>query len=616
MGRIMTPSNPDDLRTGSSSGDPAPAAGDSYPTAGERIVDRGALAWLDHWGLRETRMWWVTAACAVVALVLAATAWHTSGPRVAIEFVEGYGLRPGDAVRLRGIDIGTVEHVVLNPALDRVEVTVQLMQEADAIAREGSQFWIERPQVTLSAVRGLETVVGPKYIAVQPGPSEGPKCQRFVGVESPRQIIDSGKHSLTLHFRQGHGLRAGSPVRFRGVQVGEVVDMALAPSATEILVRVDLIQGASQLARTGSLFWIERPQVGLAAVSGLDTVVGGPYLAVNSGSLDGPLVSQLTGLEAPPTETDGVGGLEVTLESDSRNSLQAGSPVIYRGVPIGRVTHVGLASDAASVETRLYIESEYLDLVRDNSKFWPISGVDVRLGFTGIRLGAESLATITAGGVAMATPDEPGGRVAAGYRFPLEAEANSSWLKWKPHLPVGTRIRPDLQPLSVKLRGTFSWPTKRWGLTRTQQQRTWVHVLPDQKLLCALNLGEIESLPDETIFEIEGQSIPLTKQNLKQRGSLAVISGVKLPNPPAAWKAQELRPPQAPEDCVVVSGTDSVPVAASRLQPGKLWLVDVSVPLTPDWHGAGVISRADGALIGLLIWRDGTALIAPYSPQP
>ena len=588
----MTPSDPDNPRSDISPGDSAPAAGNSFPTASERTVGRGPAAWLDHWGLRETRMWWLTAACAVVALVLVATAWHSSGPRVTIEFVEGHGLRPGDAVRLRGIDVGTVEHVVLNPALDRVEVTVQLMQEASAIAREGTQFWIERPQVGLSAVRGLDTVVGPKYIAVQPGPSEGPKRLRFLGVESPRQIIDSGKHSLTLHFRQGHGLRAGSPVRFRGVQVGEVVDVALAPSATEILVRVDLIQGASQLARAGSLFWIERPQLGVAAVSGLDTVVAGPYLAVSSGSLDGPLVSELTGLEAPPVETEGVGGLEVTLESDSRNSLQTGSPVIYRGVPIGRVTHVGLASDAASVETRLYIESEYLDLVRDNSKFWPISGVDVRLGFTGIKLDAESLATITAGGVAMATPDEPGGRVAAGHRFPLETDANSSWLNWRPHLPVGTRIRPDLEPLSVRLRGTFSWPRKRWGMTRLQQQRTWVHLLPDQKLLCALNLGEAESLPDETIFEIEGQSVPLTKQNLQQRGSLAVISGVQLPNPPAAWKAKELRQPHAPEDCVVVSGTDSVPVAASRLQPGNLWVVDVSVPLTPDWHGAGVISRA------------------------
>jgi paraquat-inducible protein B len=132
--------------------------------------------------------------------------------------------------------------------------------------------------------------------------------------------------------------------------------------------------------------------------------------------------------------------------------------------------------------------------------------------------------------------------------------------------------------------------------------------------LCALNLEGADSLPAGTTFEIEGQSVPLSKQNLQQRGSLAVITGVQLPNLPAAWKPNELRQPKGPEDCVVVSGTDSVPVAASRLQPGKLWVVDISVPLTSDWHGAGVISRADGALIGLVIWHEGTALVAPWSP--
>ena len=138
----MTPSDPDNPRSDGSLGDSASAAGNSFPTAGERTAAGGLGAWLDHWGLRETRMWWLTAACAVVALVLVATAWHSSGLSVTIEFVEGHGLQPGDAVRLRGIDVGTVEHVVLNPALDRVQVTVQLMREASAIAREGTLFWI------------------------------------------------------------------------------------------------------------------------------------------------------------------------------------------------------------------------------------------------------------------------------------------------------------------------------------------------------------------------------------------------------------------------------------------------------------------------------------------
>ena len=185
-------------------------------------------------------MWWITAACAVLALSLVATAWRSPGPIVTIEFAEGHGIQPGDPVRLRGIDVGVVEHVVLDAALERVRVTARLMREARQLAREGTLFWIERPQVGLDAVRGLDTVVGPKYVGVQPGPSDGPARDLFVGVESPRQVVGDGKHTLTLQFRQGHGIRAGSPVRFRGVQVGEVVDVGLSASGSEVLVRVEL----------------------------------------------------------------------------------------------------------------------------------------------------------------------------------------------------------------------------------------------------------------------------------------------------------------------------------------------------------------------------------------
>ena len=593
--------------------DPASVAADTFPEARIQATPRGWwTVWGERWGLRATRMWWITAACAVLALSLVATAWRSPGPVVKIEFAEGHGIQPGDPVRLRGIDVGVVEHVVLDAALERVLVTARLMRESSQLAREGTLFWIERPQVGLDAVRGLDTVVGPKYVGVQPGPSDGPAQNRFVGVESPRQVVGDGKRTLTLQFRQGHGIRAGSSVRFRGVQVGEVVDVGLSASGSEVLVRVELARGAAGLARTGSQFWIERPQVGVAAVRGLDTMVTGPYLAVSPGPAEGLPVDQLSGLESPPAESDAVGGIEITLESDARQGLQMGSPVTYRGVTIGQVMHVGLASDAASVETRLYIEPEYREVVRDNSMFWPVSGVDVRLGFTGVTLDAESLATITAGGVAMATPNEASGPVASGHRFRLEAQVDDDWLAWRPHLPVGARVLPDREPLAVGLRGTFTWPRRRWGVTRSRQQCTWVHVLSGQRLLCALVAGEQDMLPSDLKFEIEGQTIPMTSDNFQLQGALALIRAVDLPKSMPAWEDSELRVPGRPEDCVLVAGTDSMTISAARLQNGELWAVDTSLPLTADWHGACAVARTDGALIGLVMWRDGAAFIAPW----
>jgi hypothetical protein len=547
--------------------------------------------WSERLGLRETRMWWVTAACAILALALMATFWRPGGPTVTVEFVEGHGIQPGDPVRLRGIDVGVVEHVLLDADQEKVLVTAKLMRESSRLAREGTLFWIERPQVGLGAVRGLDTVL-----------------------ESPRQVVADGKRMLTLHFRQGHGIRAGSLVRFRGVQVGEVVDVGLSADGAEVLLQLELVQGAAGLAREGSLFWIERPLVSMLAVRSLDTMVTGPFLAASPGPAAGAPVDELVGLETPPAESDAVGGFEITLESDTRHGLQAGSPVLYRGVSIGRVVHVGLASDAASVETRAYIEPEYREVVRDTSKFWPVSGVDVRMGLTGMTLDAESLTTITAGGVGMATPDGLGQPVAAGHRFRLDAQSEDEWIEWRPHLPVGARVLPDGQPLPAGLRGTFSWKRRSWGVMRTRQQATWVHVVSGQRLLCALALGEDEEPPLELMFEIEGQAVPLTQDSFQLKGPLALIPGVRVPTSVSTREFGALRSPDGPEDCILVAGTDSMPVAAARLQDGAAWSVDASLPLTADWHGACAVARADGALIGLVVWRDGAAFIAPWRP--
>jgi paraquat-inducible protein B len=47
-------------------------------------------------------------------------------------------------------------------------------------------------------------------------------------------------------------------------------------------------------------------------------------------------------------------------------------------------------------------------LVRNGSKFWNVSGVDVKVGlFRGAEINVESLRSLVAGGIAFATPNDP-----------------------------------------------------------------------------------------------------------------------------------------------------------------------------------------------------------------
>ena len=124
------------------------------------------------------------------------------------------------------------------------------------------------------------------------------------------------------------------------------------------------------------------------------------------------------GLADPPASVEKTSdGLELVLESTQRFGLQRGSPVSYRGVEIGHVISVGLNNDSSSVVARTFIQPEYRSLIRDNTRFWSNSGIDLRFGLQGFEFDAETLATIAAGGVALATPDMPGPRATTGQRF-------------------------------------------------------------------------------------------------------------------------------------------------------------------------------------------------------
>ena len=137
-------------------------------------------------------------------------------------------------------------------------------------------------------------------------------------------------------------------------------------------------------------------------------------------------------------------------------------------IRVGTVLSVGLSSDATSVEIRVYVRPPYVHLVRDNSVFWETGGVELGLSLTGgFNLDVGSLRSVLVGGIALATPPQPGGRVGTGQRFTLHGSANEDWLEWGPPLPIGGNLLPDgIRPPRM-LRGMLRWKEGRLCLLYT-----------------------------------------------------------------------------------------------------------------------------------------------------
>ena len=122
---------------------------------------------------RLSAAWIVPLIVLVLAIWLGFSAWRQRGIHVRVQFPEGYGLKVGDDVRYRGITVGEVSDVALAPDLQSVLASLSLHARADQLARVGSRFWVVRPQLRLSGVAGVETLVGPRYVAVLPGTEHG-----------------------------------------------------------------------------------------------------------------------------------------------------------------------------------------------------------------------------------------------------------------------------------------------------------------------------------------------------------------------------------------------------------------------------------------------------------
>lgn len=241
---------------------------------------------------------------------------------------------------------------------------------------------------------------------------------------------------ITIRFKDGGGLRTGqTPIKYRGVPIGEVSAVELSEDREQVLVTARLQRSAASIAREGAIFWIVRPEVGFGNITGLGTVITGPEIQVLPGN--GEAKSEFLGLDRAPIASEPE-GLKIVLRTDRPRSLKPNSPIYYRGVEVGVIQKVDLGDNAASADVHALIRQRYATLVRGGSVFWNVSGASVSAGlFSGLQVKMESLRSMVAGGIEFATPNDPNTRqVKDGTVFPLHGAARKEWLQWAPRIPI------------------------------------------------------------------------------------------------------------------------------------------------------------------------------------
>jgi len=242
--------------------------------------------------------------------------------------------------------------------------------------------------------------------------------------------------TITIYFQNADGLQEkDSMVKYLGINIGEIESLTLAKDRQQVVVKAKLYRSAAGVARQGSRFWVVRPEVKLGEISGLQTIVAGDYVSVVPGN--GMRTNVFIGLPQAPIEP--IQAMNIVLLAPELSSLEAQSPIFYRGVQVGEVISCQLGHDPRHVVINARIRQDYAPLVRLNSKFWNAGGINVHIGlFSGAQISAESAETLINGGIAFATPPDFGAPATNGTVFDLSEKQETAWKDWNPYIPLAT----------------------------------------------------------------------------------------------------------------------------------------------------------------------------------
>lgn len=207
---------------------------------------------------------------------------------------------------------------------------------------------------------------------------------------------------ITINFTNADGLEVDkTKIKYLDVEIGKVTAISINDDLKTISVTAEMNKDTDAYLTNKTQFWVVRPQIGLGGVSGLGTLLSGAYIAIKPEK--GKKEHHFTGLTIPPALATNQKGKQFILEAANVGSMRSGTPISFHGITVGEVLNYELASDADNIKLSIFINAPYDQFIRQNTRFWIDSGIDLSAGADGFKVRTGPLLALLSGGIAFRT---------------------------------------------------------------------------------------------------------------------------------------------------------------------------------------------------------------------
>lgn len=350
-------------------------------------------------------------------------------------------VQEGSVVLYRKFAVGEI--ISVKPRRNAFDINLHIKPEYRHLLTSNSVFWAEGGAKVQLDGNGLTVQASPLSRALRGAISfdELSDNSASARVDNKRILYASETAAravggqITLHAFDAGKISEGMPIRYLGINIGQIQTLNLITAKNEVQAKAVLYpEYVNTFARAGTRFSVITPQISAAGVEHLDTIFQ-PYINVEPGR--GSPRRDFEIQETTISDSRYIDGLSIVVEVPEAGSLDIGTPVLFRGLEVGTVTSLTLGSMSDRVMVKMRISKRYQYLVRNNSVFWLSSGYNFDFGLIGGVVKTGTFNQFIRGGISFATP--PGTPLAPkaqdGKHFLLLESEPKEWREWGTALP-------------------------------------------------------------------------------------------------------------------------------------------------------------------------------------
>lgn len=311
------------------------------------------------------------------------------------------GISEGSVVLYRDFQVGEVLRVT--PKQNRFDVELFIQPNYRHLLTDTSRFWIEPATNVDVSLKGVNITTAPLMrtlkgaISFDNGGSKGNKT-----LYATEEKATSGNTYITLIAKDGSKLSEGMDIKYMGLTVGRIEKLEL-QNAKKQIKATTYIQGKyyPSIAKAGAKFSVVSPEISTAGFKNLDAALQN-YITVDAGSGKAQNYFELS--QTDTVKTTYASGFPIIVETTNANGIQPEAPVLYRGMQVGIVSHLGLSELNDRVLIHLKINNKYKHLVRTNTQFWQASGYTMDISLQGVSMNSGTMTQLLNGGIEFSTP--------------------------------------------------------------------------------------------------------------------------------------------------------------------------------------------------------------------